>query len=183
MENEFLKAVKLARENRWCTNPVCTTCGAYDFRDALRRRGLRNLADDLATVDLNVLRRTGQWRDPLRLALDQLAAPEMKDRVFLAWYPQLDSHISVADLVLFYFVRRGALFAPMSVDVLTKWRDKCVELGCKTRDESLLESLIYTLGPHYRQNTALNSVVEDASLTSKSVFVAARRNSFPLETP
>jgi hypothetical protein len=183
LDNEFLKAIRLARENRWCTNPVCTTCGAHDFCAVLKKRGLGNLADDLATVDLNALRRNGEWRDPLRLALDQLASPELEDRVFLAWYPQLDSQIAVADLVLFYFVRRGALFAPMSVEVLTKRRDKCVELACKTHDESLLESLIYTLGHSYRRNAVLNAVVKEKSVTSKRVLVAARRNDFPPEAP
>jgi hypothetical protein len=57
------------------------------------------------------------------------------DAVLTGWLPQLEGNIRVADLVLFNYVRRGALFAPMSVEVLQQWRDKCGELSKRAGDE------------------------------------------------
>jgi hypothetical protein len=175
-ENSFLEAVALARANRWCTSPSCTTCGAHEFRRALLKGGRHKLAEALATVDLEKVQRRLDWRDSLRLALDHLDSAELKDQVLTAWYPQLREQISIADFVLFYYVRRGALFAPMSVELLKQWRDRCVELACESRDESLLESLIYVLGSAYHQNPALAAVVESKAATSLKVRKAALRN-------
>lgn len=172
--NAFISALNMARQNRWCTKPMCTTCGAVEFRTALRRRG-ETLADDLAQLDLDVLQRTPGWRDGLRLALDHLSSANLKDRVLSAWYPQLDEHVAVADFVLFYYIRRGALLAPMSITVLTSWRDRCIELALQTHDESLVESLIYTLGDRYREYPLLKAEVEQLTLTSSRVALAAKR--------
>lgn len=86
-------------------------------------------------------------------------ADEM-DQVLTGWLPQLDQHIQVADLVLFHYVRRGAIFAPMSIGILEQWRDKCIELAVRTRDVSLTESLICTVGD-YRRYAELDSLIND----------------------
>jgi hypothetical protein len=100
------------------------------------------------------------------------------DRILTAWLPQLDRHIRLADLILFHYVRRGALFAPMSVEVLQQWREKCVDLAVQTKDESLVESLICTLGK-YRNNPALDAVIRDlVNHGSRIVIVALRRQGY-----
>ena len=172
--NRFLSLLQLASRNRWCTRPYCTTCGASDFRAALRELDTE-LSDELASLDLTALEETADWDDPLRLALDQLPNPEMKDRVMKAWLPQLDRHIRLADIVLFYYVRRGALFAPMSIEVLQQWLAKCIDLASKTDDESLVESLVYTLGTRYKEYPVLDSMVHNLASRSRRVFLALQR--------
>jgi hypothetical protein len=113
--------------------------------------------------------------DALRLALDELQAPSLKERVLTAWLPRLDQHIPLADLVLFYYVRHGALFAPMSLEVLQQWLRKCVNLASHTRDESLVESLVYTLGTRYHEYPSLDAAIHDLASTSRRVSLAIQR--------
>ena len=61
------------------------------------------------------------------------------DPVLEAWLPKLGQHIRVADVILFYEVRRGALFAQMSLDVRKRWVQRCIELAIETKDVSLIE--------------------------------------------
>jgi hypothetical protein len=176
--NRFLNLLHLARQNGWCTKPYCTTCAATDFRTALRQFGAE-LANDLAVLDLSALEKMSGWEDALRLALDELQSPDLKDRVLTMWLPQIDRHIRLADLVLFYYVRRGALFAPMSIGVLQQWSAKCIDLASQTSDESLVESLICTLG-RYRDYPVLDAVVLDlVAHGSRRVSLALRRQVQP----
>ena len=156
--NRFLKILESARGSKWCMNLYCTTCGAMEFRSAMKQLG-DGLADELASLDLSALTEMPNWDETLRLVLDDFRKPELMDRVLTAWLPQLDRNIRVADLILFYYVRRGSIFAPMSIEVLQRWCDKCIELAVKTGDESLVESLIYTVGD-YRKYPALDVVVQ-----------------------
>lgn len=177
--NRFLSLLHLARQNGWCTRPYCTTCAATDFRTALRQFGAE-LADDLADLDLSALEEASGWENALRLALDELKSPDLKDRVLTMWLPQIDRHIRLADLVLFHYVRRGAVFAPMSIEVLQQWRAKCIDLAAQTSDESLVESLICTLG-RYRDYPALDAVVNDLVVRgSRRVSLALKRQVQPI---
>ena len=172
--NRFMSLLQLARRNRWCTKPYCTTCGASEFRAALRQLGAE-LADDLADIDLGLLEGTPDWADALRLALDELQNADLKDRVLASWLPLIDEHVRLADLVLFYYVRRGALFAPMSIEVLRLWLTKCIDLALLTKDESLVESLLYTLGAGYREYPALDVVARGLARDSRRVSLALQR--------
>jgi len=172
--NRFLEILERGRDNKWCMNLHCTTCGATEFRSAIKQLG-EGLADELASLDLSAFTEMPHWDKSLRLVLDDIRKPELMDQVLTAWLPQLDQHIRVADLILFYYVCRGALFAPMSIEVLQQWWDKCVDLAVQTGNESLVESLIYTIGD-YREYPELVVVVRDlAAHGSKRVEAALRR--------
>jgi len=170
----FLNLLSLASQNRWCMKPYCTTCGASEFRTAIRQLG-EKLADDLATMDLDFLEQAPEWEDGIRFALDALLRPDMKDKVFSAWLPNIDGHVRLADLVLFYYVRHGALFVQTSPDVLVQWRAKCIELASQTHNESLVESLIYTLGKRYTDYPKLESVIRELCSNSRPVALALQR--------
>jgi hypothetical protein len=155
-------------------NMYCTTCGATEFRSAMKQLG-DGLADELASLDLSALTEIPNWDETLRLVLDDIRKAELMDRVLTAWLPQLDRHIRVADLILFYYVRRGAINAPMSIEVLQRWREKCIDLALQTSNESLVESLIYTLGD-YRKYPELDVVVQDlVARRSQRIVNALRR--------
>lgn len=159
--NRFLNILESAKDNKWCMNLYCTTCGATEFRSAMKQLG-HGLADELASLDLSALEEMPDWVETLRLALDDIRMAELMDRILTAWLPQLDRHIRLADLVLFHYVRCGAINAPMSVDVLQQWREKCVDLAVQTGNESLIESLICTVG-NYKICPALDAVVRELS--------------------
>lgn len=178
--NRFLEVLEEAREKGWCMSHFCTTCGAMEFRSALWKLG-DEIADDLASLDLDVLEDLPTWDETIRFALDEIKRPKLMDQVLMAWQPQLDRHIRVADVVLFYYVRRGALFAPMSIKTLEMWRDQCVELAIRTRDESLVDSLICTVG-HLAGYPELVVVIRElAAQGSRRITTALRRNSIDLK--
>ena len=172
--SRFLSLVVDARRRDWCTHPACTTCGAAEFKDALRQLG-GELAGDLATLELDALESVPEWQDPTRLALDELDSADSKDHVLEAWLPQLEAHVRLADIVLFYYVRRGTLFAPMSITILKQWLQRCIDIACRTRDASLVESLVYTLGPRVKDNSELAAVIREIRKESRPVALAMER--------
>ncbi|MFZ4858176.1 MAG: hypothetical protein ACOYL3_17445 [Desulfuromonadaceae bacterium] len=177
--NRFLKILESARDNKWCMNLYCTTCGATEFRSAMKQLG-DGLADELASLDLSVLTEMPNWDETIRLVLDDIRKAELMDRVLTAWLPQLDRNIRMADLILFYYVRRGAINAPMSIEVLQRWREKCVELAVQTGNESLVESLIYTLGD-FRKYPELDMAVQKlVARGARRVEAALRQQGFEI---
>jgi hypothetical protein len=106
---------------------------------------VESLSRDLAEVDLELLTQLPRWDDCIELALELLTTPDQADRVLRAWLPQISKYVRLADIVLFRRVRLGILFAPMSIEVHQAWIAACVVLALRSRDPSLLESLVYTL--------------------------------------
>ena len=183
MMNRYLSILNRAEKLGWCVKPYCTTCGAQQFRDALNSFGGDNnhqLAQALATLDLDDLMQHRSWHNGLRLALDEIRDPLVMDSILTSWLPHLRHHIPVADLVLFYFVRRGALFAPMSEEILKRWIGVCTSIAIRTRNESLLESLVYVLGSKVAAVSELSKVIAAESLTSDKIALALERGGVSL---
>lgn len=177
--NSFIETLRNANQQRWCVKPFCTTCGAQDFRAALRKLAGANgkgLVEALSSLDLSELRTLSEWDDAIRLALGEINQAPHMDEVLRAWLPHLQENIALADVVLFYFVKRGALFAPMSVEILRVWIDACVKLAVETRNESLLESLVYTLGARVKSYADLNAVIALISSSSSKIRLAQQRS-------
>jgi hypothetical protein len=82
--NRFLKILESARDNKWCMNLYCTTCGATEFRSAMKQLG-DELADELASLDLSVLTEMPNWDETIRLGLDDIRKADLMDRVLSAW--------------------------------------------------------------------------------------------------
>ena len=172
--NRFLEILHHAAEKKWCTNPECNTCGAMEYRAAIRQLG-DDIAVALSTLDLTELVRQPDWDEKLRLALNEIRKAEVMDRILTAWLPQLNHQIRLADFILFYYVRRGALFAPMSVEVLRQWREKCIDIAVRTGDVSLVESLICTVGDYNKYPVFAEVVSSLAERGSYTILKALRR--------
>ena len=173
----FIEIINLAEKSRWCVQPFCTTCGSHEFRDELRKLSEEyesGLIDALCSASVSALRTSLNWDDAVRVALGEINDAKDMDKVLKSWIPNLQSNIELADLVLFYFVKRGAIFAPMSVEVLNEWVDVCKGLAIMTKNESLLESLIYTLGDRIEDDQELMKVIETASDGSKKIQQAIK---------
>jgi len=178
--NAYIDLLHQAHEKQWCIQEFCTTCGSMEFRNAATALGHQEgnqLVASLASLELSELYRFPKWNVALYLSLYCIDKAEDMDTVLSSWLPQLDAHIRIADLVLFYFVRRGALFAPMSIGVLEQWRDACIDLAVRTHDESLVESLICTEGRYYSDYPELAEVVQGmVERGSWRITKALRRN-------
>ena len=175
--NAYIDLLQQAHEKQWCIQEFCTTCGSMEFRNAataLKNQEGNQLVASLASLDFLELYRYPDWDIALYLSLYCIYELEDMDTVLKSWLPQLDTHIRIADLVLFYFVRRGILFAPISFEMQEQWRDACIDLAVRTRDESLAESLICTLRD-YRNYPDLAEVVQGMVERGSSVIIKALR--------
>ena len=173
----FVEIVNIAEKNRWCVQPFCTTCGSHEFRDELRKLSEdheKGLVDALSAASVSALSTSLNWGDAVRLALGEINDAKDMDKVLKSWLPNLQSNIELADLVMFYFVKQGAIFAPMSVELLNKWGDACKELAIMTKNESLLESLIYSLGDRIEDDQELMKVIEATSIGSRKIQQAIK---------
>ena len=158
----FTEIINLAEQNQWCVRPNCTTCGSHEFREELKKLTGEHgagIADALCATSVGALQNLTNWDDAVHVALGEIDEARDMDRVLKSWLPTLQSNIELADLVLFYFVKRGAIFAPMSVEVLNEWINACKGLAIITKHESLLESLIYTLGDRIGDEQELMKII------------------------
>jgi hypothetical protein len=156
--NAFTELLAQANDRGWCVQPYCTTCGSREYRTALKEF---NVTEALCQVDIENLASFRNWDDALRIALGEISGPTEMDSVLGAWLPQIHRNAELADIVLFYFVRRSVLFAPMGVEMVRAWTQACIVLACRERHESLVESLIYCLGPRVYDSMELAGVPAD----------------------
>lgn len=144
--NSFEDIISLATKNNWCVDPNCSTCGARDFKNVLLqldRDEEKGLIKSLASMDIQSISKFPSWSGCIKISLNLINKPQDMDFILSNWLPNLRNNIRLADLVLFHFVRRGCLFAPMSIEMHSKWINECISLAKITKDDSLIESLIY----------------------------------------
>ncbi len=62
--------IRIAEQDRWCTRPVCTTCGAHPFRNALRE-----IPRDKVIAGLRILSRDflSKHKDMFRLVISEVS--------------------------------------------------------------------------------------------------------------
>lgn len=149
VDQAFKDLIRHASSESWCTRWGCSTCAAHDFRKALAALDGGAVAA-LSSADLGALTRTASWRDCVLLALWDVGS-EGRSRVLQAWLPRVRTHIRLADVVLFYVVRR----MPLDRETASEWVQACEEIAVDARDVSLIESLVYTLGAGVAEHPGL----------------------------
>ncbi len=81
------------------------------------------------------------WDDAVRVTFLRLPWPGQRERVLDAWLAQPDAPIRLIDLALYHIVRHYG-----DCDLRRRWISACIERALATRDGSLTESLLWTLG-------------------------------------
>lgn len=175
MSNAFLSLLEEAKAKKWCTRPMCTTCGALDFRRRLKKLAGPDgseLAEALATIDIGDLTKSEQWPDCLRIALEFVNRADHGDNILNSWLPRLPENTMLADVILYYHVRQGIIFAPMSLETRDNWIRVCAEIAMKQQNISIMESLVYTLGKGIEKHAGLKEAALKASTTSPKLHKA-----------
>jgi len=169
---KFEDIISQAFTYNWCVDPHCTTCGSREFKSALLQ--LNNEVDNglvkaLESIDIQGIVNFPRWSACLQIALNFIKNPDDMDSILSSWLPKLSSNIRLADLVLFHFVKRGCLFAPMSIDMLRNWVDACITLAIQTKDESLIESLIYVEAEDLINHPELIEIIKEKAKYSRLI--------------
>jgi hypothetical protein len=140
--NRVIQLVREAAVRNWCLRPFCTTCCNMNFRRALE--GISDLTLELVSLDISELHDLPNGEVCLTIITSTQRVDW--DRILAAWNPRIGEDARLADLVLFRIIGRNLPF--QRSQAMRDWIAVCAELAVKTKDASLIESLVYVLGVH-----------------------------------
>src|SRR4030067_1542824 len=165
MSNSLLDIIKKAHEQKWCTTPYCTTCGAHDYRNALKELAGPlggGLANALAEINPQDLSSIPNWQDTLLVAIIDLPISLQTESVLKAWLPKAIDNIFFADFALFKIVR----YLPKDNEIKNRWIEHCMTVALSTKNFSLIESLILVLGQDTLNHPDLITIAKECAKTS-----------------
>jgi hypothetical protein len=180
MASPFTDLVRQAAAENTCVKVGCTTCGAGRFRSELRRlneQSPHGLCTALWSVQLQEVVALPDWGDCLRWALHELeqVSPDDVDRLLTAWGENPNVPTCFLDWILYYVVR------PMSSNrpVRAAWIKRCLVAATTTQNESLIESLIWTLGKNLVGLPEFYRLASASAVESQPVTLALRKTLMP----
>lgn len=179
MNNPLYDIIRKAHEQKWCVTPYCTTCGAREYRNALRELSGSmggDLADALADIDLQEISLLPNWQDALLVAIMDLPISQHVEDVLNAWLPKISDHIVFADLILYKIIRY------MRKDNATRsnWIERCIDIAINSRNFSLIESLLLVLRRDAWDYPKLIAIAKEYAKTYAQME-RALRNSYKLK--
>lgn len=166
MSDTFVGIVQRASQLGWCTRPYCTTCGNREVQAELRKVAGEagfELAEQLSGLSTSEIVSLPNWDDCIRLAFFEIILPGPQERVLESWLHNLDKEVYFADVVLFYIVRS----LPFGQTIGARWIEKCISLALDTRNESLTESLLWTLRGKVNNYPALHNLAKQMTSSPK----------------
>jgi hypothetical protein len=181
MSNKFIESINIAQENKWCTTPYCTTCGAHEYRQHLR--DLRDidcalsegLVEALSSLNPAELTKIDRWRNPLLVAIIDLNW--QREQILEAWLPKIRDEIAFTDFVLFKIIRNCS----EESNVIKEWIKACLVLAKEANSFSLTESLLLVLGKSSLDHAELIEQAKEFAKTSHQMR-RVLRNTCQIET-
>ena len=146
MTNKFIESINVAKENRWCTTPYCTTCGAREYRqylvDLRDYDSVLSIGPTAALSSLNPseLTKIDNWQNPLLVAIIDL--PWQREQILKSWLLKINDDIAFTDFVLFKIIKN----CPKENIVINEWIESCLILAKEAKSFTLTESLLLVLG-------------------------------------
>ncbi len=176
--NPLHEIIRKAHEQNWCVTPYCTTCGAHEYRTALKELSGPlggGLEDALSDIDLQEISLLPNWQDALIIAITDLPLLQQAEDVLEAWLPKISDHVALADLILYKIVRY------MRKDNATRnnWIKRCIDIAINSRNFSLIESLLLVLRREAWNHRKLIAIAKEYSYSSAQMD-RVLRNSFKL---
>ena len=113
------------------------------FHEFLHLRGWReHLADELLTLPISEFRKLKYWVGHLRTAFFCLRDRDLQAHVLQRWLQTFGGDIRFADVVVFHFIKS----AHVGTEIGDAWIEATIALAEQSRDISLVESLVWTVG-------------------------------------
>jgi len=173
--NPLYDIIRKAHEQNWCVTPYCSTCGAHEYRNALRELsgpmggGLANALED---IDLHEITGLPNWQDALLVAILDLPISQQVENVLNAWLPKISDHVALADLILYKIIRY------MRKDNATRnnWIERCIDIAINSRNFSLIESLLLVLRREAWDYRKLIAIAKEYSHSSPQMDRALRNS-------
>jgi len=168
MTNPFIDIVRTAEKNKWCTTPYCTTCIAREYRQALKELSGPlggGLANALSELNPSEITSEDNWQNTLLTAIIELPMSMQLEGILETWSEKLDEDIDFTDFILFKVIRNISNRS----NIWEKWVSGCVLLSLKTRNFSLIESLILVMGPRAVEQNELIQIAKDYAKSSRQM--------------
>ena len=168
MGNPFVSIVAEASAKNWCVRPYCTTCGSREYRAALAQLAGPlggPLCDALCTLSPDELTRFPRWDEALEVAIGDIPLGLQVEAVLNAWLPRVGLRPEFDDVVLFRIVRSLSDGSPTR----RNWVRAAVPGAVKTKNHSLIETLVLVLGPGANRFPELITVASELAIESKQM--------------
>lgn len=160
---DFINPIELAR------GEPSTDLLSVSLHEFLRLRGWReHLAEEMLTLPISDFLKLQYWDGHLRMAFFCLREHDLQAQALESWLQSFDDGIRFADVVLFYLVKPSYVGTPVG----DAWIQKTVALAEQTKDLSLVESLVWTLGRSASNHPAFVSLAKELSQYSPSITKA-----------
>lgn len=142
-----------AGSNHLCTKQVCTTCGAGEFRASIAaaQTSHTSLTTVLGTMDLSAWYAVEDLGGAIAIVFAPLGDSSAIDEIVTSWRARVAGHTRLLDAVVFHLIRTGMVSSPEA----ERWIALARTEALATKDPSLLESLVYTLGPRIKTDVPL----------------------------
>jgi len=192
MANLYLQQAT-ARDFSYCGNPGdCTKClfrFLWDFmtpigeahgeppsafkdvspREVLHRRAWQEyLAQELLALPLGEFLKLQYWEGHLRMAFFCMRDADLQATVLQRWLESPLEDVRFVDVVMFYLIRHGHLRAPVG----DAWVKAAIAMAERTKDRSLVESLVWTLRRSISDHPSFAALARELSQQSPSILKA-----------
>lgn len=192
MSNLFLKQAT-AQDFSYCGEPgFCTKCMFRFVRDFVtpidashgeptsgyekawpqeifrRRSTQEHLAHELLKLPISEFVKLQYWDGHLRMAFHAMSDPGLQASVLQHWLDFPLEDVRFVDVVIFYLIRHGCQHAPVG----QAWIKAAVALAERTKDRSLVESLVWTLRRSISDHPSFASLARELGQQSPSISKA-----------
>lgn len=197
MNNLFLQ-LATARDFSYCGEPgFCAKCSFRFLRDFItpigethgepasafenawpqeifnRRSTQEQLAKELLGLPIYEFVKLQYWEGHLRMAFYAMSDPALQASVLQQWLESPLDDVRFVDVVIFYLIRNGHGHAPIGVS----WINAAVALAERTKDWSLVETLVWTLRKSISDYPSAANLARELSQQSPSILKALNETS------
>ena len=172
MSNSFIETIKRANDRNLCVSHWCTTCTCADFRQSLRE--IPDLKQALISLDVGELTRMDRWSPALRWAYITLPSPQDCEDVLWAWLAHFDNHVRFMDHLMFWVLDCG----PFEGAAASACLEKSISLAIRTRDTSLIETLVWCLRARLAEFPALFDLAMSEGTRDDRIYNALAASGF-----
>lgn len=192
MSNLFLQ-LATARDFSYCGEPgFCTKCSFRFLRDFVtpigekhgepasafenawpqeifsRRPTQEQLAKELLDLTISEFVKLQYWEGHLRMAFYVMRDPDLQASVLQRWLESPFDDVRFVDVVIFYLIRHGHMHTPIG----DGWIKAAVALAERTKDRSLVETLVWTLRRTIADYASFASLARELGQRSPSISKA-----------
>ena len=159
--------LKKAKDNKWCVEFVCTTCGSGDFRkevDSILDYNSDVFLQSVYEFDFKNIENQHEFTKAIYRIFQELKWPGQRNSILEHWIERDDLPLRSADYFLYYIVRYTH-----NVDLKQRWITKCLNFAKTERDVSLTETLLDTLKQDSIKNSELISLATEVADTADKI--------------